>query len=66
MNRLFVALVAYAALAALAWFSISDPKIRVFPVALLSLLAMKSILWQVRQGREAASEQDEERGAPKS
>ena len=65
MNRLFVALAAYAVLATLAWFMISDRNVRVFPLALLSLLAMKSVLWQMRKGRESAAEAagEEENGA---
>jgi hypothetical protein len=44
MNRLAGALIAYAVLAGLAWFTISDTRIRVVPVAILALFAMKSIL----------------------
>jgi hypothetical protein len=44
MNRLTGALIAYAVLAALAWFTISDTRIRAVPVAILALFAMKSIL----------------------
>jgi hypothetical protein len=44
VNRLAAALIAYAVLAVLTWMTISDPRIRVFPLAILALFAMKSIL----------------------
>ena len=44
MNRLAGALIAYAVLGVLSWTTISDPKIRVFPLLILGLFAVKSIL----------------------
>jgi hypothetical protein len=44
VNRLTTALIAYAVLAGLAWFTISDTRIRAVPVVILALFAMKSIL----------------------
>jgi hypothetical protein len=44
MNRLTGALIAYAVLGVLAWTTIGDPRIRVFPIAILALFAMKSVL----------------------
>ena len=44
MNRLVVALIAYAVIAVLAWFTISDPRIRAVPLGILALFAVKSVL----------------------
>jgi hypothetical protein len=44
MNRLTGALIAYAVLAGLSWLTISDPRIRAFPLLILGLFAVKSIL----------------------
>ena len=44
VNRLAAALIAYAVLGALAWFTISDTRIRAIPLAILALFAVKSVL----------------------
>jgi hypothetical protein len=44
MNRLAVALIAYAVLGVLAWFTISDVRIRAVPLGILVLFALKSVL----------------------
>jgi hypothetical protein len=44
MNRLVMALVAYVVLAALAWTTISDGKLRVATFAVLALFAVKTIV----------------------
>ena len=44
MNRLTVALIAYAVLGVLAWFTISDLRIRAVPLGILVLFALKSVL----------------------
>ena len=44
MNRLAAALIAYAVLGILSWFTISDPRIRAVPLAILLLFAVKSWL----------------------
>ena len=44
MNRLAVALIAYAALGVLSWLTISDTRVRVVPLGILLLFAVKSIL----------------------
>jgi hypothetical protein len=44
MNRLTIALVAYAVIAVLAWVTISDPRIRAVPLGILALFAVKSVL----------------------
>ena len=41
MNRLTVALIAYAVLGVLAWFTISDVRIRAVPLGILVLFAVK-------------------------
>jgi hypothetical protein len=44
MNRLSAALIAYAVLGVLSWFTISDLRIRAVPLAILTLFAVKSVL----------------------
>ena len=44
MNRLTAALIAYAVLGVLAWFTISDMRMRAVPLAILVLFAVKSVL----------------------
>ena len=44
MNRLAVALIAYAVLGVLTWLTISDPRVRAVPLAILVLFAVKSWL----------------------
>jgi hypothetical protein len=44
MNRLTAALIAYAVLGVLAWFTISNMRIRAVPLAVLVLFAVKSVL----------------------
>jgi len=44
MNRLAVALIAYAVLGVLAWLTISDMRIRAVPLGILMLFAVKSVL----------------------
>ena len=44
MNRLTIALIAYAVIAVLAWFTIGDPRIRAIPLGILALFAVKSVL----------------------
>jgi len=44
MNRLTAAMIAYAVLGVLAWFTISDVRIRAVPLAILVLFAVKSVL----------------------
>ena len=42
MNRLAVAMIAYAVLGVLTWMTISDPRIRAATLAILVLFAFKS------------------------
>jgi len=44
VNRLTAALIAYAVLGVLTWVTISDPRVKVFPLAILALFATKSVL----------------------
>ena len=44
MNRLAAALIAYAVLGILAWVTISDTRIRMVPLGILALFAVKSVL----------------------
>jgi len=44
VNRLSIALVCYGVLGALAWATITDPKFRAGTLAVLALLAVKSVL----------------------
>ena len=44
MNRLTVALIAYAVLGVLAWLTISDVRVRAVPLGILVLFAFKSVL----------------------
>jgi len=44
VNRLTIALIAYAVIAVLAWLTISDPRIRAVPLGILALFAVKSVL----------------------
>jgi hypothetical protein len=44
MNRLTVALIAYAVLGVLAWLTISDVRIRAVPLGILVLFAVRSVL----------------------
>jgi hypothetical protein len=44
MNRLAVALIAYAVLGVLSWLTISDTRIRAVPLGILALFAVRSIM----------------------
>jgi len=44
VNRLSIALVCYVVLGALAWTTLTDPKIRAGTLAILALFAVKSVL----------------------
>jgi hypothetical protein len=62
MNRLTGALIAYAVLAGLSWLTISDPKIRAFPLLILGMFAVKSILRR-NEVLHPDKIEDEEQGA---
>ena len=62
MNRLTAALIAYAVLGMLAWLTISDPRIRVVPLGILVLFAVKSVLRRNdTMHSETAEDEEEER-----
>jgi len=62
MNRLAVALIAYAVLGVLSWLTISDTRIRAVPLGILALFAVRSVMR--RKDTMAADEaEDEERKA---
>jgi hypothetical protein len=44
VNRLAAALIAYAVLGVLSWVTISDTRIRMVPLGILALFAVKSVL----------------------
>ena len=44
MNRLSIALVCYGVLGVLAWTTLPDPRFRAGTLAILALLAVKSVL----------------------
>jgi hypothetical protein len=44
VNRLSIALLCFAVLAALTWTTITDPKLRAGTLVILALFAMKSVL----------------------
>ena len=44
MNRFAMALVCYAVLGGLTWFTISDPRLRMATLVVLALFAVKSVL----------------------
>ena len=68
MNRLAVALIAYAVLGVLTWLTISDTKIRAVPLAILLLFAVKSILRrnETMHSEEREAEDDESKGLAES
>ena len=48
MNRLWLALVIYAALALLAWFTLSDQRVRLITVAILAMFAIRTLTFSKR------------------
>ena len=68
MNRLAAALIAYAVLGVLSWLTISDTKIRALPLAVLLLLAVKSILRrnETMHSEEHEAEDEESKGLAES
>jgi hypothetical protein len=51
VNRLYLALAAFAALALLSWKTISDQKMRLATLAVLALFAVKTLLHRRDAGR---------------
>jgi type II secretory pathway component PulJ len=59
MNRLLVALSAYAILAVLAWTTISEQRFRLAAVAILAMFAVRTWTWHKKQQREHHEHRDE-------
>jgi hypothetical protein len=53
LNRFYAALGGYAVIGLLAWFTLSDEKIRLATLAVLALVAVKTILANVRMKQDA-------------
>ena len=45
MNKFYVALLAYAVLATLAWTTLSDPKFKFATLAILAMFALRTWSW---------------------
>jgi hypothetical protein len=66
VNRLAVALIAYAILGVLSWLTITDTRVRAVPLAILVLFAVKSWLrrndvMHLDKGSDAEGSEDEEK-----
>ncbi len=48
MNRLYVALAAYAGIAVLAWFTLTDPKVRTVTLAIMAMFAIRTLTYSRR------------------
>jgi membrane protein implicated in regulation of membrane protease activity len=59
MNKLFVALGAYALLAALAWTTLSDPKFRFATLAILAMFAVRTWSWSKKMEQGQREHRDE-------
>jgi membrane protein implicated in regulation of membrane protease activity len=59
MNKLLVALGAYALLAALAWTTLSDPKFRFATLAILAMFAVRTWSWSKKMEHEQREHRDE-------
>ena len=55
-KKLVVAFAVYAALAALAWTTLGDPKFKYATVAVLAMFALRTWSWSRKQEREKDSE----------
>ena len=60
MNRLWVALGAYAVLAILAATTIADQKFKLATLAILAMFAVRTWSWSRKQDREERDRQDRE------
>ena len=61
MNRLWVALGAYAVLAILAATTISDQKFKLATLAVLAMFAIRTLSWSRKLDREARERKDDGR-----
>jgi hypothetical protein len=60
MNRLGIALAAYAVLAGLVWLTVDHQKIRFAAWLILALFAVRTLVWEKRMQQERKSEGDSE------
>ena len=51
-KKFWVAMAIYAALAALAWTTLSEPKFRYATIAILAMFAVRTWTWSKKQDRE--------------
>ena len=58
MNRFAMAMAAYAVLAALAWFTLDDQRVRLVTVAILAMFAVRTL---VRRRSDEAGRTGDER-----
>jgi hypothetical protein len=61
MKRLRLALVIYAALALLAWFTLTDQRIRVITIAILAMFAIRTLTYSKRYPRDEEQDLDEKK-----
>jgi len=59
MNKFYVALGAYAVLAALAWTTLSEPKFRFATLAILAMFAIRTWSWSKKQEIDQREHHDE-------
>ena len=59
MNKFYMALLAYAVLAALAWTTLSDPKFKLGTLAILGMFALRTWSWNKKLEEEHREESSE-------
>ena len=63
MNKFYMALLAYAVLAALAWTTLSDPKFKLGTLAILGMFALRTWSWNKKLEEEQREESSEPRAS---
>jgi len=56
MNRFAVALAAYVVIGILAWFTLSDPKVRIVTLVLIGAFALRTLTLHARRRTEEQNE----------
>jgi uncharacterized membrane protein YesL len=56
MSRLWTALAAYIGIGLLAWFTLSDPKVRLVTLVLIGAFALRTLTLHVRRKTEEQSD----------
>jgi hypothetical protein len=56
MNRFAVALAAYVVIGTLAWFTLSDPKVRIVTLVLIGAFALRTLTLHARRRTEEQNE----------